>query len=176
VFRLGQAGGRETLYLADERGDAGVREPIVDPDPSRLEATSPAPASMRSWAEVLEIFICAVWARSSTLRSPWASRSSSSSRAGLARGLADPGELLVQGHLPRLLVRQAYQIEVDTPGPDADVIHSSQMYFIDPQGGSGSWPTHGGSHRVRVLVPARGPARVLGSGIALVARQLAARA
>ena len=29
---------------------------------------------------------------------------------------------------------QAYQIEVDAPGPDADVIHSSQMYFIDPQG------------------------------------------
>src|SRR5579859_4068283 len=55
--------------------------------PSRREATSPAPASMRSWAEVLDTFICAVSARSSTLRSPCASRSSSSSRAGLASAL-----------------------------------------------------------------------------------------
>jgi len=31
-------------------------------------------------------------------------------------------------------VWRAYQIQVDAPAPDADVIHSSQMYFIDPQG------------------------------------------
>lgn len=29
---------------------------------------------------------------------------------------------------------QAYNVAVDAPGPNADVLHSSVMYFIDPQG------------------------------------------
>jgi cytochrome oxidase Cu insertion factor (SCO1/SenC/PrrC family) len=87
-----------------------------------------------------------------------------------------PAWHFLTGSYPSLqAVWQAYQIQVDAPGPDADVIHSSQMYFIDPQG------------RERFLaVPmvdhtASGssylPANQLASwsqGIALVARQLAA--
>ena len=87
-----------------------------------------------------------------------------------------PAWHFLTGSYPSLqAVWQAYQIQVDAPGPDADVIHSSQMYFIDPQG------------RERFLADpmvdhtASGssylPANQLASwsqGIALVARQLAA--
>jgi cytochrome oxidase Cu insertion factor (SCO1/SenC/PrrC family) len=46
-----------------------------------------------------------------------------------------PAWHFLTGSYPSLqAVWQAYQIQVDAPGPDADVIHSSQMYFIDPQG------------------------------------------
>lgn len=46
-----------------------------------------------------------------------------------------PAWHFLTGSYPSLrAVWQAYQIEVSAPGPDADVIHSSQMYFIDPQG------------------------------------------
>ena len=46
-----------------------------------------------------------------------------------------PAWHFLTGSYPSLrAVWQAYQIEVNAPGPDADVIHSSQMYFIDPQG------------------------------------------
>jgi cytochrome oxidase Cu insertion factor (SCO1/SenC/PrrC family) len=46
-----------------------------------------------------------------------------------------PAWHFLTGSYPSLrAVWRAYQIQVDAPGPDADVIHSSQMYFIDPQG------------------------------------------
>ena len=39
------------------------------------------------------------------------------------------------GSYPSLrTVWQAYHVAVDAPGPNADVLHSSVMYFIDPQG------------------------------------------
>ena len=51
-----------------------------------------------------------------------------------------PAWHFLTGSYPSLrAVWQAYQIAVDAPGPDADVIHSSQMYFIDPQS-RGLWP------------------------------------
>jgi protein SCO1/2 len=37
-------------------------------------------------------------------------------------------------------VWQAYEVAVDAPSRNADVIHSSLVYFIDPRAGSGSWP------------------------------------
>jgi cytochrome oxidase Cu insertion factor (SCO1/SenC/PrrC family) len=72
-------------------------------------------------------------------------------------------------------VWQAYQIEVDAPGPDADVIHSSQMYFIDPQGRERLLADPMVDHTASgsAYLPGQ-PARVRGQGIALVARQLAA--
>jgi len=46
-----------------------------------------------------------------------------------------PSWHFLTGSYPSLAaVWQDYEITVDVPGPDADVIHSSQMYFIDPQG------------------------------------------
>ena len=46
-----------------------------------------------------------------------------------------PAWHFLTGSYPSLrAVWQAYLIEVDAPGPDADVVHSSQMYFIDRQG------------------------------------------
>jgi cytochrome oxidase Cu insertion factor (SCO1/SenC/PrrC family) len=37
--------------------------------------------------------------------------------------------------VPRLrAVWNAYNIAVQAPGPDADIVHSSVVYFIDPGG------------------------------------------
>lgn len=71
-------------------------------------------------------------------------------------------------------VWRAYRIEVDAPGPDADVVHSSQMYFIDPQGRerflAGPMADHTASGSS--FLPASQLAS-WGQGIALVARHLA---
>ena len=87
-----------------------------------------------------------------------------------------PAWHFLTGSYPSLrAVWQAYQIEVDAPGQDADVIHSSQMYFIDPQGRerflANPMVDHNASGSSYL------PANQLASwsqGIALVARQLAA--
>ena len=70
---------------------------------------------------------------------------------------------------------QAYQIQVDAPGPDADVIHSSQMYFIDPRGRERFLADPMMDHTASgsAYLPASQLAS-RGQGIALVARQLAA--
>jgi cytochrome oxidase Cu insertion factor (SCO1/SenC/PrrC family) len=72
-------------------------------------------------------------------------------------------------------VWRAYQIEVDAPGPDADVIHSSQMYFIDPRGRERFLASPMVDHTASgsSYLPADQLAS-WGQGIALVARQLAA--
>ena len=61
---------------------------------------------MRSWAEVLEIFICAVWARVLHAALSLGEQVQQFQPGRVGQGLADPGELLVQGHLPRVLVHR----------------------------------------------------------------------
>jgi cytochrome oxidase Cu insertion factor (SCO1/SenC/PrrC family) len=85
-----------------------------------------------------------------------------------------PSWHFLTGSYPGLAtVWQDYQITVDAPGPDADVVHSSQMYFIDPRGRERfvadpmvDHTTSGSSY-----LPA-GQLAAWGQGIALVARQL----
>jgi hypothetical protein len=84
--------------------------------------------------------------------------------------LRDPGSY------PSLrAVSQAYQIQVDAPGPDADVIHSLQMYFIDRQGRERFLANPMVNHTASgsSYLPA-GRLASWGRGIALVARHLAA--
>ena len=70
-------------------------------------------------------------------------------------------------------VWQAYNVEVEAPGPNADIVHSSVMYFIDPTGQERYLAspmvdhTKGGSS----FMPANQLA-AWGQGIAQVARQL----
>jgi cytochrome oxidase Cu insertion factor (SCO1/SenC/PrrC family) len=87
-----------------------------------------------------------------------------------------PAWHFLTGSYPSLrAVWQAYQIQVDAPGPDADVIHSSQMYFIDPQGRERFLADPMVDHTASgsSYLPASQLAS-WGHGIALVARQLAA--
>jgi cytochrome oxidase Cu insertion factor (SCO1/SenC/PrrC family) len=86
-----------------------------------------------------------------------------------------PAWHFLTGSYPSLrAVWQAYQIQVDAPGPDADVIHSSQMYFIDPQGRERFLASPMADHTASgsSYLPA-GQLASWGRGIALVARQLA---
>jgi hypothetical protein len=87
-----------------------------------------------------------------------------------------PAWHFLTGSYPSLrAVWQAYQIQVDAPGPDADVIHSAQMYFIDPQGRERFLANPMVDHTASgsAYLPA-GQLASWGQGIALVARQLAA--
>jgi cytochrome oxidase Cu insertion factor (SCO1/SenC/PrrC family) len=87
-----------------------------------------------------------------------------------------PAWHFLTGSYPGLrAVWQAYKIEVDAPGPDADVIHSSQMYFIDPQGRERFLANPMVDHNASgsSYLPASQLAS-WGQGIALVARHLAA--
>jgi cytochrome oxidase Cu insertion factor (SCO1/SenC/PrrC family) len=87
-----------------------------------------------------------------------------------------PAWHFLTGSYPRLrAVWQAYLIEVDAPSPDADVIHSSQMYFIDRQGRERFLADPMVDHTASgsSYLPA-GQLASWGQGIALVARQLAA--
>ena len=89
-----------------------------------------------------------------------------------------PAWHFLTGSYPSLrAVWQAYLIEVDAPGPDADVVHSSQMYFIDRQGRERFLASPMVDHTASgsSYLPA-GQLAPWGQGIALVARQLAARA
>lgn len=72
-------------------------------------------------------------------------------------------------------VWQAYGVAVQAPGPDADVIHSSLMYFIDPQGRERFLASPMADHTSAGFsyLPA-GQLAAWGRGVALVARQLAA--
>jgi cytochrome oxidase Cu insertion factor (SCO1/SenC/PrrC family) len=85
-----------------------------------------------------------------------------------------PSWHFLTGAYPSLAaVWQDYEIAVDAPGPDADVIHSSQMYFIDAQGRerfvADPMVDHAASGSS--YLPA-GQLASWGQGIALVARQL----
>ncbi|HEV2255903.1 MAG TPA: SCO family protein [Streptosporangiaceae bacterium] len=85
-----------------------------------------------------------------------------------------PSWHFLTGSYPSLAaVWQAYEITVDAPGPDADVVHSSQMYFIDPQGQERFVADPMVDHTASgsSYLPA-GQLASWGQGIALVARQL----
>jgi cytochrome oxidase Cu insertion factor (SCO1/SenC/PrrC family) len=89
-----------------------------------------------------------------------------------------PAWHFLTGPYPRLRdVWRSYRIEVDAPGPDADVIHSSQVYFIDPQGRERFVAEPMADHTASgtSFLPA-GQLASWGQGIALVARHLAVRA
>lgn len=87
---------------------------------------------------------------------------------------AIPGWHFFTGPVPQLqAIWRAYNIEVQARGPDADVIHSSDIYFIDPQGRErylaapmAEYTKSGNAY----LPPSQLAA--WGRGIALVARQL----
>jgi cytochrome oxidase Cu insertion factor (SCO1/SenC/PrrC family) len=85
-----------------------------------------------------------------------------------------PSWHFLTGSYPSLAaVWQDYEIAVDAPGPDADVIHSAQMYFIDPQGRERFVADPMVDHTAAgsSYLPA-GQLASWGHGIALVARQL----
>lgn len=85
-----------------------------------------------------------------------------------------PSWHFLTGSYPSLAaVWQDYEITVDAPGPDADVVHSSQMYFIDPQGQERFVADPMVDHTASgsSYLPA-GQLASWGQGIALVARQL----
>jgi cytochrome oxidase Cu insertion factor (SCO1/SenC/PrrC family) len=87
-----------------------------------------------------------------------------------------PSWHFVTGPYPSLrAVWQAYGVAVQAPGPDADVIHSSLMYFIDPQGRERFLASPMADHTSAgsSYLPASQLA-AWGRGVALVARQLAA--
>jgi cytochrome oxidase Cu insertion factor (SCO1/SenC/PrrC family) len=87
-----------------------------------------------------------------------------------------PSWHFLTGSYPSLAaVWQDYEITVEAPGPDADVIHSSVMYFIDPQGRERFMADPMADHTASgsSYLPA-GQLASWGQGIALVARQLAA--
>ena len=85
-----------------------------------------------------------------------------------------PSWHFLTGSYPSLAaVWRDYEITVDAPGPDADVVHSSQMYFIDPRGRERfvADPMADHSPSGSSYLPA-GQLASWGQGIALVARQL----
>jgi cytochrome oxidase Cu insertion factor (SCO1/SenC/PrrC family) len=85
-----------------------------------------------------------------------------------------PSWHFLTGSYPSLAaVWRDYQIAVDAPGPDADVVHSSQMYFIDRQGRERFVADPMVDHTASgsSYLPADQLAS-WGQGIALVARQL----
>jgi cytochrome oxidase Cu insertion factor (SCO1/SenC/PrrC family) len=79
------------------------------------------------------------------------------------------------GPLPRLRAAwRAYDIAVQAPNPDADVIHTSTVYFIDPRGTERYVAVPMADHTASgasYLPP--GQIASWGRGIALLARQLA---
>jgi len=85
-----------------------------------------------------------------------------------------PSWHFLTGTYPSLAaVWQDYEIAVEAPSPDADVLHSSQMYFIDPQGRERFVADPMVDHTASgsSYLPA-GQLASWGQGIALVARQL----
>jgi len=61
VLHLGQAGRREILHLAEERGDTGVREAVVDPDSVPAGGDQPGACQHAQLGGGVGAFICAVW-------------------------------------------------------------------------------------------------------------------
>jgi cytochrome oxidase Cu insertion factor (SCO1/SenC/PrrC family) len=85
-----------------------------------------------------------------------------------------PSWHFLTGSYPSLAaVWRDYEITVDAPGPDADVVHSSQMYFIDSRGRERFVADPMVDHTASgsSFLPA-GQLASWGQGIALVARQL----
>jgi cytochrome oxidase Cu insertion factor (SCO1/SenC/PrrC family) len=79
------------------------------------------------------------------------------------------------GPVPRLQsVWRAYDIEVQAPNPNADIVHTSAVYFIDPQGREKflASPMVDHTKTNQAYLPASQIAS-WGHGIALIARQLA---
>jgi cytochrome oxidase Cu insertion factor (SCO1/SenC/PrrC family) len=70
-------------------------------------------------------------------------------------------------------VWHSYGIEVEAPNPDADIIHTSVVFFIDPSGHERYIATPMDDHTAQgsAYLPA-GPLASWGDGIALVIRQL----
>jgi hypothetical protein len=70
-------------------------------------------------------------------------------------------------------VWHSYGIEVEAPNPDADIIHTSVVFFIDPSGHERYIATPVDDHTAQgsAYLPA-GPLASWGDGIALVIRQL----
>jgi cytochrome oxidase Cu insertion factor (SCO1/SenC/PrrC family) len=85
-----------------------------------------------------------------------------------------PSWHFLTGSYPKLrTVWQAYHVAVDAPGPNADVLHSAVMYFIDPQGRERylASPMVDHTHAGSSYLPAD-QLTAWGQGIALVARHL----
>jgi cytochrome oxidase Cu insertion factor (SCO1/SenC/PrrC family) len=79
------------------------------------------------------------------------------------------------GSVPRLQsVWHSYGIEVEAPNPDADIVHTSAVYFIDPQGQEKflASPMVDHNQKNQAYLPA-GQIASWGRGIALIARHLA---
>jgi cytochrome oxidase Cu insertion factor (SCO1/SenC/PrrC family) len=89
-----------------------------------------------------------------------------------------PGWHFFTGPVPALQAAwRDYDIEVEAPNPDADIVHTSALYFIDPQGREAfvASPMVGHTKKGTAYLPA---AQVTqwAKGIALVARDLTASA
>jgi cytochrome oxidase Cu insertion factor (SCO1/SenC/PrrC family) len=86
-----------------------------------------------------------------------------------------PGWHFFTGPVPALrAVWRDYNIEVEAPSPNADIIHTSAVYFIDPQGREAFLASPMDDHTAKGV--AYLPAAQLtawGRGIALIARHLA---
>jgi len=67
-----------------------------------------------------------------------------------------------------------YHIAVEAPNPDADIVHTSAIYFIDPQGREAFLAAPMVDHKAdgTAFLPARQIAQ-WATGIALIARHLA---
>ena len=88
---------------------------------------------------------------------------------------AIPSWHFLTGPLPNLeAVWRAYGIEVSAPGQNADIVHTSVVYFIDPRGRERfqATPMAGSTAGGKAYLPAASIA-AWGQGIARVARQLA---
>jgi cytochrome oxidase Cu insertion factor (SCO1/SenC/PrrC family) len=70
-----------------------------------------------------------------------------------------------------------YNIDVQAPNPDADIVHTSALYFIDPQGREAflASPMVDHTKKGTAFLPARQVAQ-WATGIALIAHHLAAQA
>jgi cytochrome oxidase Cu insertion factor (SCO1/SenC/PrrC family) len=86
-----------------------------------------------------------------------------------------PSWHFLTGPVPALrAVWRAYNIEVEAPSPNADIIHTSAVYFIDPQGREAFLASPMDDHTAKgtAYLPAA-QLTAWGQGIALIARHLA---
>jgi cytochrome oxidase Cu insertion factor (SCO1/SenC/PrrC family) len=89
-----------------------------------------------------------------------------------------PGWHFFTGPVPALKTAwRDYHIAVQAPNPDADIVHTSALYFIDPQGREAflADPMVDHTKKGTAYLPAKQIAQ-WATGIALVARHLAAQA
>ena len=86
-----------------------------------------------------------------------------------------PGWHFFTGPVPALqAIWRNYHIDVQAPNPNADILHTSAIYFIDPQGREAflASPMVDHTQKGAAFLPA-GQLTTWGQGIALVARHLA---